>query len=222
MIDLTFDAELRRKLPEFALGCLKAEVEVAESGDALKALMTECAKKLESTYSIETLYVFEPVLGTRLAYKKLGKDPSRYRPSAEALQRRIVQGKGLYFVSNVVDCLNLMAFETGYSIGGWDLEQIKGPVRAGIGVKDEPYETIGRGPMNIEGFPVLRDRLGAFGNPTSDSARTMVRPETRQFLMAFYAFEGGGDFIKLLDRAATLLQDHAGGKFIETKIYKAY
>ena len=73
------------------------------------------------------------IADTRIAYKALGKDPARYRPSAEALSRRAVQGKGLYQVSNVVDLLNLVSLRSGFSIGGWDADRIEGPAVLGVG-----------------------------------------------------------------------------------------
>lgn len=222
MIEVLIEEGIRKKLPEFALGCVVADVVVEESPAALKERIVTASGSLTEYALIDPLWGNYAIYGTREAYKALGKEPSRYRPSAEALHRRILQGKGVNYLYNVVDLLNLLSIQSGYSIGGWDLDQIQGPITVGIGKAGEPYETIGRGPMNIEGFPVVRDRLGAFGNPTADSKRTMVTLQTKRFLMGFYAFEGAGEFRKYMESAIQLLQEFAQAKHIETKIYTVY
>lgn len=148
----------------------------------------------------------------------MGKEPSRYRLSAEALARRVLSGKGLYKVCNVVDLLNLISLETGYSIGGYDADQIQGEIRLGKGQKDEAYQAIGRGALNIENLPVCRDALGAFGNPTSDSVRTMVQANTKNFLMIFFHFGTADDMGSLLQRCQHLLQRYAQAEDIQHQI----
>lgn len=93
---------------------------------------------------------------TREAYKKCGKDPSRYRPSGEALCRRILRGISLYQIDTLVDLINLVSIRFGYSIGGFDADKIVGDALVlGIGKAGEPYEGIGRGELNIEGMACL-------------------------------------------------------------------
>ena len=84
---------------------------------------------------------------------KIRKDPNRYRPAGEALSRRILKGQPLYRIDTLVDLINLLSLKTGYSIGGFDDEQIKGDLVLGIGVADEKFAAIGRGQLNIEGLP---------------------------------------------------------------------
>ena len=93
--------------------------------------------------------------------EKCGKDPSRYRPSAEALIRRVLQGKPLYQKNTFVDLINLASIAYGYSIGGFDADKFVGDtLTLGVGKAGEPYEGIGRCVLNIEGLPVYRDELG--------------------------------------------------------------
>jgi DNA/RNA-binding domain of Phe-tRNA-synthetase-like protein len=147
----------------------------------------------------------------------LGKDPSRYRPSAEALTRRVVNGKGLYWINNVVDLLYLVSLESGFSIGGYDAEKIEGDVWFGIGKEDEPYQAIGRGQLNIADLPLFRDNLGAFGSPTSDSLRTMVTAETTEFLMIIIDFSGRQDLDTAEHRAIELFEKFGAGTVLDSK-----
>lgn len=83
---------------------------------------------------------------TREAYKRCGKDPGRYRPSAEALRRRLMRGIPLYQIDTLVDLINLVSLRTGHSIGGFDADKIQGNrLELGIGKAEEPFEGIGRG-----------------------------------------------------------------------------
>jgi DNA/RNA-binding domain of Phe-tRNA-synthetase-like protein len=95
---------------------------------------------------------------------------------------------GLYRINNVVDVLNLTSIIDGFSISGFTPSRITGNISLGIGKAAEPYKGIGRGDLNITNLPVLRDKEGAFGTPTSDSERTKIGPETNEILFVFYDF----------------------------------
>ncbi len=163
---------------------------------------------------MESISKIPAIAASRKAYKICGKDPARYRLSAEALLRRVVSGKGLYQISNVVDQLNLVSIGSGFSIGGYDANQIQGDVIFGIGRVNESYSGIGRGELNIEGLPVFRDNLGAFGTPTSDSPRTEVSEQTTRFLMVLIDFEGDNRLNEAVEIAVELLKEHCSAKNI--------
>ena len=215
---LTISSDLRAKCPGIALGLLRAEVRISDDYPALDTLIQAALQDLQQRMTRADIHGLPEVAATRAAYKACGKEPSRYRPSAEALLRRVLSGKGLYRVNNAVDALNLVSVTTGYSIGGWDAAKIEGNAELGIGEEGEPYEAIGRGELNIAHLPLFRDAKGAFGTPTSDSLRTMVRPETTDFLMCFYAFDGPERLSPALERSAELLADHAFAQNIHTEI----
>jgi len=184
------------------LGCIEADVNVAESSVELLAEMNTRIQHISESLSIESISKIPTIAASRKAYKACGKDPARYRLSAEALLRRVVSGKGLYHINNVVDQLNLVSITTGFSIGGYDADQIEGDIVFGIGNPFEPYSGIGRGELNIKNLPVFRDEQGAFGTPTSDSSRTEVKEQTRRFLMILIDFEGD----KMLDEAMQMAE----------------
>ena len=83
-------------------------------------------ENIKKEYTLDNLTEQINIKASRQAYKQLGKEPSRYRVSSEALIRRILQNKGLYKINNVVDTNNLISIETGYSVGSYDLEKIQG------------------------------------------------------------------------------------------------
>lgn len=215
MPKISISKELKRSCPKLRLGCIEASVRVEDSN---AALLSEIDKKLESLQQslvIEDISKLPAIEASRKGYRACGKDPARYRLSAEALLRRIVSGKGLYQISNVVDQLNLVSVMSGFSIGGYDAEKIAGEVQFGIGKAGEPYAGIGRGELNIENLPVFRDELGAFGTPTSDSQRTEVTPDTRKFLMVLIDFESSSELEKAKQLAIHLLKEHCGAEDVK-------
>lgn len=178
-------------------------------------LLTNRIKQLEPVLTPESIRELSTVKANKDAYRKLGKDPNRYRPAAESLLRRVANGKGLYHINNVVDILNLISVKTGFSICGYDMDQITGTIQMGIGLEGEPYEGIGRGVLNVENLPIFRDEQGGFGTPTSDSVRTMVTEQTRRYLMIIIGFEGKEPIEKALDETRQLLEEFASGRELE-------
>ncbi len=188
MEKITIHPELKTLCPELQLHCLECSLVVRQSDPGLHDMINTKIRRISSTLRIENIGELPAIAASRRALKKLGKDPARYRFSAEALLRRIVNRKELYFVNNVIDILNMISFESGFSIGGYDSMKISGDIMCGIGKESEPYTAIGRGDMNIANIMALRDEIGSFGTPVSDSERTKVSLETKRFLMVFFNF----------------------------------
>jgi len=215
---ISISKELKEHCQGLRLGCIGATVNVNESSNELLTEMNDQMQQIEQSLSIESISKMPIIAASRKAYKACGKDPARYRLSAEALLRRVVSGKGLYQINNVVDQLNVVSITTGFSIGGYDDDQIHGDIVFGIGNRGEPYVGIGRGELNIENLPVFRDDLGAFGTPTSDSSRTEVNVQTRNFLMILIDFEGDNMLKEALQLAERLIKNYCQTKNIEIQI----
>lgn len=214
MPKIIISEELRKACPKLRLGCIEALVKVEASGAGLLYEIEQKLASLQQSLAIEDISKIPAIEASRRGYRACGKDPARYRLSAEALLRRIVSGKGLYQINNVVDQLNLVSVASGFSIGGYDLDKIVGEVCFGIGKADEPYTGIGRGELNIEFLPVFRDESGAFGTPTSDSQRTEVTAETQRFLMILIDFEGSSELENAKQMSMRLLKEYCGGQDI--------
>jgi DNA/RNA-binding domain of Phe-tRNA-synthetase-like protein len=217
MITVNISEELKVRIPELVLSCIESDVVVQEDNPELWDEIAVMTGGVAASMKVEDISRMPAIAASRRAYRACGKDPARYRLSAEALLRRTLQGKGLYRVNNVVDLLNLVSLSGGYSIGGYDADRIEGNVVFGIGREDEPYEGIGRGELNIESLPVFRDNRGAFGTPTSDSVRTMVTSATQRFLMVIIDFGAPEELEKATEMAVTLLKKYAFAQHVETK-----
>ena len=217
MITVNISEELKILIPELVLSCIESDVVVQEDNPELWDEIAVITGKVAASMKVEDISRVPAIAASRRAYRACGKDPARYRLSAEALLRRTIQGKGLYRVNNVVDLLNLVSISGGYSIGGYDADRIEGKVVFGIGSENEPYEGIGRGELNIESLPVFRDDSGAFGTPTSDSLRTMVTSATQRFLMVIIDFGAPEELEKATEMAVMLLKKYAYAQHVETK-----
>jgi len=209
MRKITISEELAVKVPGLRLSCIGCDITYEEVNTRLWSKIESEIARLAGSVSIEMIGGIPAIAASRSAYKACGKDPARYRLSAEALLRRVVNRHELYQVCNVVDALNLVSITTGFSIGGYDNEKIEGEVVFGIGNSREPYAGIGRGDLNIEGMPVFRDDAGAFGTPTSDSVRTSVTASTRNFLMVIVDFAGTEFLGEATVLACSLLEKYA-------------
>lgn len=200
------------------LGWIVAEVAVGPSGPALGRLLDAEVAAVEARLANGRAQDLPAVAATRAAYRALGKDPARYRPAAEALLRRVAQGKGLYRINNVVDVNNLLSLETGVSIGTYDMDRLTPPLVFRPGRPGESYAGIGRGPLNLEGLPLLADAHGPFGSPTSDSERSMVTAASRRIVMALIGFEPCPVGEALLTRACGLLRTHCAARIEDAQM----
>src|SRR4029450_12700461 len=153
----------------------------------------------------------------RTLYKALGLDPTKTRPSNEALLRRALKGEPLYRINTLVDALNLSSLRYQLPFGLYDLDQVQPPIRLRRGTAGEAYEGIRKGPVHVEGRPVLVDSRGPFGNPTSDSARTMITLQARRALVVVYAPGGyaSARLQEVADGTAAALTRFCGGTVAE-------
>ena len=209
----TISEEIRQACPEFVGAAVSVTFQNTEYSAPLWQEIGRFLADYRVRYTVDSIKEMPSIQATRQAYKRCGKDPSRYRPSGEALVRRTLQGKDLYRVSTSIDLVNLASIAYGYSIGGFDADKIQGAtLTLGIGREGEPYEGIGRGPLNIAGLPVWRDELGGIGTPTSDNERTKMDLQTVRLLAIVNGYDGNRQQVEACARyILQLTRRFAGG-----------
>ena len=189
--------EIEQVCPNFVGACVEAEVVNSDYNSELWEEIHAISERFRAELTTETLKDVSGIAATRRVYRTCGKDPSRYRPAAEALIRRMLQGKKLYQIDTLVDLINLASIAFGYSLGGFDADKIVGnQLTLGVGRAEEPYEGIGRGSLNIEGLPVYRDKIGGIGTPTSDHERTKITAQTTHLLVLINGYDGNEDAVR--------------------------
>ena len=220
MKEIIISQAIKKKLPDLTLGCIECDVVISEENSELWREIEAVCGTIGHSGELAEVGSHPAIRASRIAYRLCGKDPARYRLSSEALMRRVVKGHQLYRINNVVDLVNLISLKSGMSIGGYDVDKISGNVIFDIGRKDEPYEAIGRGDLNIASLPVFRDSVSAFGSPTSDSVRTSVTGGTKRFLMVIVGFSGDICTSETVDLSLGLLKKYAQAENIETVLVR--
>lgn len=211
--------------PELAgrarLGVLVLEgVAVREADAGLAAEIEAYGAELRGRYGEGKSGDVPGAADARTLYKALGLDPTKTRPSSEALLRRVLKGEALYRINTLVDAMNLCSLRSQLPFGLYDRGRIEPPVLLRKGASGESYEGIRKTAVNVEGRPVLADGRGPFGNPTSDSARTMVTLETRAALVTVYAPASYNEFRlgEVLEGTETMLTRYCGGHGAERRV----
>ncbi len=216
MIEISISEDFAAAGVPVTLGCVQARVEVAKASAHLgQALRLEAELRVESLDQSSVSEV-PAIAAARRAFNALGKDPSRYRVSSEALLRRLAQGKALYRINTVADTNNLISLHTGLSAGTYRLEALAPPLTLRKGGVGEAYDAIGRGPFNLENLPVLADARGPFGSPASDSERSMITLDTKEILMVLYAFGAAPNLTRAIEFAVDCLTSYCNAGEFET------
>ncbi len=215
MTKIRISPSILAKSPRTRLACLKSSVEISTPSAALRGEIEKEQARIIENFSLDNVNDFAPIRDSREAYKALGKEPSRYRPSGEALYRRTLKGTAIYKINNIVDMVNLISLKSGFSIGGYDYDKIQGDILFEKGQSDVEYLAIGRGSMNIENLPCFHDELGPFGSPTSDSLRTMVTDMCKNFLMIIVDFNEDESLDRVVDLSKELLWIHGASAEVE-------
>src|SRR5580693_3309852 len=136
MANLSMDRDFKAKCPRAALAWVIAEVQTGATPEGLHQELLTSEEKILKLAEPKAVLESAAILATRAAYKALGKDPARYRGSAEALLRRVIAGKGLPRVNNVVDVINFSSGARGGDVQrNWEIrfesERLARVVRCG-------------------------------------------------------------------------------------------
>lgn len=185
--------DLKNLLPNFSVIAYEIDFESdfdamnksKEVDDYLEKLYTLVSSK----YNYDEITKIPKLKQTRDGYKKMGRDPSHTRPACEALLRRVVKGNNLYRLGDVIDLGNILSIETLRSVCVVDKERLVNDVVIRLGTKEDIYEGINRGLINVTNIPVYTDEIGPFGCPTSDTLRTCVTSSTKSILVMIICFD---------------------------------
>lgn len=183
------------------------EATVVDHATALDPLLAEAESRVRGLPPDETAAV-------RTMYKRVGLDPTKTRPSNEALLRRVRKGGALPRINAMVDVVNWCSMEFQLPYGLYDRAHMRGPAVLRLGRAGEGYAGIRKDEVHVEGRITLADDEGPFGNPTSDSARTMVTTATRDALVVVYAPRAvaASRLTAVLDDTAARLARVCGGR----------
>ena len=209
-MQLQLDDSLRSRITGVTFGMVTIHgVTVRERNDRLWNHIETLSQRMASAFTLERLAENAQIAAVRGLQKSFGFDPTRYRPSSEALLRRVLKGQGLHQVNSAVDVNNLCSLEWLLPMCIYDLRNVNGEPCVRIGEPGEQYPGIGRQMFQAENKVIIADASGVMGSTVSDSERTKVTTATTDILLAIYAPSSLDP--RMIERYATL----AGQRMVE-------
>lgn len=170
--------------------------------ELLVAAGKRVVEQVRREMQIETLSTHPTIAGLRRLFKAAGCDPTRYRPSSEALLRRLLKGEEMPVISPLVDLNNCLSASLAVPCCVMAEETVSPPYIFRAGRPGESYESL-RGPFNLEGKPLLVDAHGPCDVPITGNTRVKVTPETKRVWLVAYLPAG----VVLLEAADAKLRE---------------
>jgi DNA/RNA-binding domain of Phe-tRNA-synthetase-like protein len=178
---------IRQKIKGLNFGLVQAKnVSVKPTTASFDTELQNLEQEIKQNFCNTAPSENEIVSSVRRMYRQVGWEPTKYRPSSEALIRRLLQNKGLYRINNLVDYGNLVSARYHIPMGLYDLDKISGKIVIDTGLPNEEYQGISKALIHASGKIILRDDVGVFGNPTADSRRTSISAQTKISLAVFF------------------------------------
>ena len=188
MIKIQISETIKDTIRSMQFGLVDArDVSVLPAGVNFESELQRLEQELQTKFADKAPSDNPVVSAVRRMYRQVGWEPTKYRPSSEALIRRLLQGKGLYRINNLVDYGNLVSARFHIPMGLYDLDKVEGQPVMDVGKEGESYQGISKLEIHATGKIILRDDKGVFGNPTADSARTSIQDTTQHVLAVFFA-----------------------------------
>jgi DNA/RNA-binding domain of Phe-tRNA-synthetase-like protein len=178
-----------RELGVFVAVAVSVNIEVRNSPEELISEMRSLKERAKG----EELTTNPIVRAYRDFYWRIGLDPTKVRPSGEALRRRLTRGKDLPSINNVVDSGNLVSAETLVPIGLYDLDKVKGELRITLSEGRENFDPLGaKGEVTLnQGIPIMRDDEKVIHlYPHRDSVHTSISSSTHKVLIVAAGVSG--------------------------------
>lgn len=181
------NVDVRMELPGWELAWVRliAESAIDSPDERLAALRRDVSELARAALEGADLASHATVAAMRKLFRAAGCDPTRYRPSSEALLRRVLKGEDLPAIHPFVDLNNCLSVELAVPSCVMEEGTVAPPLTLRAGRPGESYESL-RGPFNLEGKPLLADAAGPFGSPITDSQRVKVTEATRQVWIVAY------------------------------------
>ncbi|WP_322787560.1 B3/B4 domain-containing protein [Alteribacillus persepolensis] len=159
---------------------------IDESPKMLQGRLEFFQEKIKTDLLHQSVLDYPGVKEWHRLFKNIGVDPHRYRPSHEALFRRIEKGKALPFIHSAADLNNFFSLQYEIPIGIYDYDTLRDYIKISIGTEDDTFEGLNGRQNNMQGKMFTTDKTGAFGSPVVDSARTKTTERTKNALQIFY------------------------------------
>ncbi|WP_096155464.1 B3/B4 domain-containing protein [Bacillus sp. FJAT-45066] len=215
-MQFNINSSIKNILPDFKIGIIHYEdITISDSPQMLKGRIRLFQESCHLDLLEQEVTSISGVQEWRKLFKQLGKDPNRYRPSVEALYRRLKKAQFLPSINSSVDLNNFFSLKYEIPFGIYDLNKIIGNVEFSIGTGNETYEGLNGNIVNLQNLIHSVDQVGPFGSPFIDSKRTPVTSETRQAIHVIYLKPSmnTSEARNMLNSIASMFQQVHGGTY---------
>ncbi|WP_223593109.1 B3/B4 domain-containing protein [Neobacillus bataviensis] len=186
-MEIQVSSGLFKEIPHFKLGVIEYKgITVGDSPQMLKGRLQMFQESIYFDLEDKNVPELPGIQEWRAIFKKIGKDPNRYRHSAEALYRRVQKQNYLTSVQTAIDINNFFSLQYQVPIGIYDLDRLEGHVDVRLGTEGEEYIGLNGRSNSLESLIVASDLIGPFGSPFVDSVRTPVTLDTKNALQIIY------------------------------------
>ena len=187
MMEITVQERLKQLIPDFKVGIVHyLDIQVGDSPQMLKGRLQLFQESLFFDYEDKKVTDILAIGEWRKVFKTIGTDPNRYRPSNEALYRRVQKQQFLHSVNSAVDLNNFLSLQYRIPLGIYDLDKLSGQVTVRIGSESDSYLAINEREIQLHQKLLSADHEGAFGSPYVDSKRSAVTTTTKHALHIIY------------------------------------
>lgn len=186
-MEIILSSQLKELIPGFKTGIIEYKnIMVGESPQMLKGRLQMFQESIYFDLENKNVTELPGIQEWRSIFKLTGKDPNRYRPSSEALYRRIKKQNFLPSVQSAIDLNNFFSLQYQVPIGIYDRDHLSGPITIRIGSNDEEYTGLNGRTNSLSDLIISTDINGPFGSPFVDSEKTPVTEDTRNALQIIY------------------------------------
>ncbi|WP_270182383.1 B3/B4 domain-containing protein [Alkalihalobacillus sp. CinArs1] len=216
MTNISLSTSITEILPDFKIGWITYhDIVVENSPQMVRGRYQFYLETMMMDLEDAEITSFQPVKEWRTVFKKLGTDPSRYRPSSEALLRRLKKGSDLPRIHSAADINNLLSLQYKIPIGIYDLDKVEGSITILLGDESTTYQGLNGREVNFTNKLVSLDEKGPFGSPIVDSERTAVTEETTNAIQLYYIQPSlsNEEANKLLQASGEMFNQIHGGDF---------
>ena len=223
-VEIFFSDVIKQKIPGLKIGVIKGQnVNARKKSEIVNTEIRTVSNFIHEKFLSSSPASDEIVSSVRRMYRRIGWEPTRYRPSSEAMIRRILKNTELYNINNLVDLGNIVSTRFHIPLGLYDHDKILGTITIDVGKQNEFYEGLSIYRINAAGKLILRDLSGIFGNPTADSKRTCIDEKTKNILGVFFTPpEISGSYIQdTLAYLVNLYQRECPNSSIYSAIFEA-